>query len=147
MEALESNAIVSLHPRRFGKSLFISMLQEYYDLHNKHSLKELFKGLYAENNLTPKAGSFLVLALDFSGLKTNGNIAEFEQDFNEKNNGALNDFLVKYQSQLQLASFTLSTDFARNFTTTYRHALRQGFKVTEIIIILLILPISVICND
>ncbi len=35
IESLKTKAVVSLHPRRFGKSLFVNLLNEYYDIRNK----------------------------------------------------------------------------------------------------------------
>jgi len=42
IEDERKQALISLHPRRFGKSLFLSTFNEYYDLKNKDRLGELF---------------------------------------------------------------------------------------------------------
>lgn len=33
-------------PRRFGKSLFLSMLENFFDIEKKNTNRKLFKGLY-----------------------------------------------------------------------------------------------------
>ena len=55
-----------VRPRRFGKSLFLDMLETYYDINEKDNFQELFKGLYVAEHPTPEQGEFQVLHLDFS---------------------------------------------------------------------------------
>ena len=42
-----------VRPRRFGKSLFLDMLETYYDINEKDNFQELFKGLYVAEHPTP----------------------------------------------------------------------------------------------
>ena len=55
-----------IRPRRFGKSLTISMLQNYYDINKKEQFDKLFGGLYIGENPTPERNSYLVLPLNFA---------------------------------------------------------------------------------
>ena len=55
-----------IRPRRFGKSLTLSMLQNYYDVKQKEKFDQLFGDLYIGKNPTPERNSYLVLNLDFS---------------------------------------------------------------------------------
>ncbi len=55
-------------PRRFGKSLFLDMLESYYDINQKDNFQELFKGLYVADHPTKEQGQFQVLHLDFSAV-------------------------------------------------------------------------------
>jgi hypothetical protein len=57
-------------PRKFGKSLFLSMLSHYYDINGADKFETLFGNLYIGKHPTPKRNSYLVLNLDFSGLDT-----------------------------------------------------------------------------
>src|SRR6056297_1800635 len=59
-----------IRPRRFGKSLLISILEDYYDIEKKDTFDELFKGLWIHENPTEERNSYLVLRLDFSGIET-----------------------------------------------------------------------------
>jgi hypothetical protein len=60
------NFLFLVRPRRFGKSLFLDMLESYYDINQKDNFQELFKGLYVADHPTKEQGEFLVLHLDFS---------------------------------------------------------------------------------
>ena len=55
-----------IRPRRFGKSLTISMLENYYDVNTKDEFESLFGGLYIGENPTPERNTYLVLHLNFS---------------------------------------------------------------------------------
>ena len=57
-----------VRPRRFGKSLFLDMLESYYDINQKDNFQELFKGLYVADHPTKEQGQFQVLHLDFSAV-------------------------------------------------------------------------------
>ncbi|MDD5820973.1 MAG: AAA family ATPase [Prevotella sp.] len=60
------NFLFLVRPRRFGKSLFLDMLESYYDINQKDNFQELFRGLYVADHPTKEQGEFLVLHLDFS---------------------------------------------------------------------------------
>ena len=55
-----------VRPRRFGKSLFLNMLEAYYDINEKDNFQELFKGMYAAEHPTEYRNKYQVLHLDFS---------------------------------------------------------------------------------
>ena len=55
-----------IRPRRFGKSLTISMLENYYDVNTKEQFESLFGGLYIGENPTPERNSYLIIHLNFS---------------------------------------------------------------------------------
>ena len=57
-----------IRPRRFGKSLTVSMLQHYYDIAAKDKFDALFGDLYIGKHPTSDRNSYLVLYLNFSGI-------------------------------------------------------------------------------
>lgn len=57
-----------IRPRRFGKSLTISMLQHYYDINSKDKFDSLFGNLYIGKHPTEDRNSYLIISLNFSGL-------------------------------------------------------------------------------
>ena len=57
-----------IRPRRFGKSLTVSMLQHYYDIAAKDKFDALFGDLYIGKYPTRDRNSYLVLYLNFSGI-------------------------------------------------------------------------------
>ena len=60
------NFLFLVRPRRFGKSLFLNMLEAYYDINEKDNFQELFQGMYVADHPTEYHNSFQVLHLDFS---------------------------------------------------------------------------------
>ena len=62
--------LLMTRPRRFGKSLFVSMMKDYYDINRKDLFQEEFKGLWIAENPTELQGFFQVLYFDFSQVNT-----------------------------------------------------------------------------
>jgi hypothetical protein len=60
-----------LRPRRFGKSLFVSMLEHYYGLEHQANFSNLFGKLNIGKNPTPLANKYMILRFEFSGIQTN----------------------------------------------------------------------------
>ena len=57
-----------IRPRRFGKSLFLSVMEAYYDVYYKDRFEEFFKKTTVFLNPTPERGTYLVLKLNFSEI-------------------------------------------------------------------------------
>lgn len=70
LEGLASRFLFYLRPRKFGKSLFISMLGYYYGEEWKSEFSSLFGKYYIGKNPTPLVNRYLVLNFDFSGILT-----------------------------------------------------------------------------
>ena len=92
---LAGNFLFLVRPRRFGKSLFLNMLEAYYDINEKDNFDELFKGLYVEQHPTSEMGQFQVLHLDFSLVGSN--LDRLEEDFNRYCGGEVDSFIESYQ--------------------------------------------------
>ncbi len=70
LENWDTTYLLYLRPRRFGKSLLISMLHYYYALQYKKDFDRLFGNMYIGKNPTRLANSYMVLRFDFSGINT-----------------------------------------------------------------------------
>ncbi len=55
-----------IRPRRFGKSLTLSMLEHYYDINKKDKFEQIFGKLYVGENPTPEHNKYLVIHLNFA---------------------------------------------------------------------------------
>lgn len=55
-----------IRPRRFGKSIFLSMLRTYYDIAQKEKFEKRFSNLWIGSRPTQLQGTFQILFLDFS---------------------------------------------------------------------------------
>jgi hypothetical protein len=94
--------LMFLRPRRFGKSLFISMLETYYDVNRADEFDELFGGLHIGEKPTKLRNSFPILKFDFSDVATGGSLEETEKDFNKRVWSRINGFFVKYSDRFNL---------------------------------------------
>ena len=85
-----------IRPRRFGKSLFVSMLESYYDINAEKDFKELFGDLYIGKNPTPRRNQYLIFKISFAGIDTSSGEEKLKQSFNFKVMSAAQEFLDKY---------------------------------------------------
>ncbi len=70
LENLNESFLIFLRPRRFGKSLFLSTLQYYYDENSKDEFEAIFNNTYIGENPTPLKSSYRILFFEFSGINT-----------------------------------------------------------------------------
>jgi Predicted AAA-ATPase/PD-(D/E)XK nuclease superfamily len=87
-----------IRPRRFGKSLFISMMQYYYDVQFKDRFEELFKGTWIYDNPTEERSKYLVLSLNFSAIDPSP--ARLESSFLNNIRTEVISFLYRYKNYL-----------------------------------------------
>ncbi|GHT56311.1 hypothetical protein AGMMS49982_23120 [Bacteroidia bacterium] len=72
LEKENNSYLFFTRPRKFGKSLFFSMMSHYYDITDTDKFDTLFGDLYIGKHPTPKHNSYVVLKFNFSGLDTGG---------------------------------------------------------------------------
>lgn len=82
IEKLEQTAtfLFLIRPRRFGKSLFLNMLNCYYDVKYANRFNELFGNQYIGKHPTGEQNKYLALYFNFSAVRGTGH--ELEQNFN-----------------------------------------------------------------
>ena len=120
LEARDS-FIFFVRPRRFGKSLFISMLENYYDLNRKKEFKRLFGDLWIGKHPTENANRFMTLKLDFS--KVGGTGKALERAFEQHISDALDAFIRRYPEcydEQFLASFGSRRTDSKFASVVYR---------------------------
>lgn len=83
-----------IRPRRFGKSVFLTMLQAYYDIEKKDSFHTTFKDTWIESHPTEGLGQYQVLYFDFS--RAAAGQGSLEENFNIYSNSVLDGFIKKY---------------------------------------------------
>ena len=97
------NNLFCIRPRRFGKSVLLSMLHAYYDCRTKDKFQEWFGDLWIGKNPTPLQGRYQILHLDFS--QVGGTIENLEEKFNfylgVQLNGFVRDYLEFYSEKVQ----------------------------------------------
>ena len=70
LENLAEKRIMLLRPRKFGKTLFTSTLENYYDILKKDKFEELYKDTYIGKHPTNLKNSYHILRFNFSGIDT-----------------------------------------------------------------------------
>ena len=70
LENLPQKRITFLRPRKFGKTLFTSTLENYYDIKKEDKFEELYKDTYIGKHPTPLKNSYHILRFNFSGIDT-----------------------------------------------------------------------------
>jgi len=101
-----------IRPRRFGKSLFISMLENYYDINKKDKFEDLFKDLYIGENPTKNKNKFLVWKISFAGIDVGHGEEELRKSFNTKVILAARKFISRYSNLLGNISMPNEIDSA-----------------------------------
>lgn len=87
-----------LRPRRFGKSLFISLLHAYYDISFAERFDELFAGTAIHDNPTPEHNKYLVLDFNFSAVERE--VARVQDSFNQCCSERIDRFIYEYKNEL-----------------------------------------------
>ena len=105
--------LMFIRPRRFGKSLLLSMLRTYYDKAKKDQFEEIFGSLRIGKHPTPLMGRYQVMHLDFSQI--GGTIDELEKKFEEYLCYRLDAFVRKYADDYP--AYFLKSFFACNTYT------------------------------
>ena len=70
LEDLSNPTIMFLRPRKFGKTLFTSVLENYYDLLKSNKFESLFGETYIGKNPTSNKNRYHILKFNFSGINT-----------------------------------------------------------------------------
>lgn len=118
--------IFFIRPRRFGKSIFLSMLHAYYDCSKKEKFQTLFGDLWVGKHPTPLQGRYQVLHLDFSYV--GGSIDKLEENFDMYLRVKLDGFMRIYQ-EFYLTDF--KEKFFKSDSATEKLALLQDETATK----------------
>jgi hypothetical protein len=94
----ELRYIFLIRPRRFGKSLFVTMLQSYYDIKYKDRFESIFQDTWILKNPTADRGKYLILSFNFSSVSKDKD--KVEDDFDSYCKKEIGDFLSYYKEFL-----------------------------------------------
>ena len=70
LENLPETSIMFLRPRKFGKTLFTGVLENYYDKNKAEKFDNLYGDKYIGKNPTKLKNSYCILRFNFSGIDT-----------------------------------------------------------------------------
>jgi len=88
-----------IRPRRFGKSLLLSMLENYYDIARKDEFNAMFGHLEIGQQPTPLRNSYFILRLDFSCVDPTGMSDDVKKSLYDHINGCILDFAQTYRAK------------------------------------------------
>ena len=89
-----------LRPRRFGKSLWLSILENYYDVRKADEFERLFGHLAIGQNPTPSHNQYMILRWNFSTIETHPDFDMFRQLIHDHLNGRIAAFKSDYRDYL-----------------------------------------------
>jgi len=97
IESLEQYATpVFLRPRRFGKTLWCSILECYYDINKAEDFNRLFGNTYIGQHPTIEKNKYLVMRFNFSKVTVKDDLKVIEDSFNSICYSAISSFLTIY---------------------------------------------------
>lgn len=122
-----------IRPRRFGKSIFLSMLYSYYDCTQSHKFQSLFGNLWIGQHPTSLQGKYQVLFLDFSQIT--GNIDKLETKFNSYLSINLDAFVRQYSEyyQAEMEEILAQEDFEEKMELIFKAAKAHQYHLYLII--------------
>ena len=123
-----------IRPRRFGKSIFLSMLYSYYDCKQKDKFQSLFGTLWIGSHPTPLQGAYQVLFLDFSQIT--GRIDVLEERFNAYLCISIDSFMRSYADfyeKEEVAEILSKTEHADKMQLLFIAAKKHGYPLYLII--------------
>ena len=112
--------LLFLRPRRFGKSLLLSMLENYYDVAKAAEFDRLFGALAIGRAPTALRNRYLVMRWDFSDVAPHHNVDQLQQNLFDHINDRIKLFAQRYAHLLK-TEIEISE---RNAMISFRAALR-----------------------
>jgi hypothetical protein len=91
------DSLLFLRPRRFGKSLLLSMLANYYDVALKDRFEEVFGNLLIGKNPTESHNKYFILEWDFSCVDSSGSADDIKQSLYDHINACIEGFNLYYR--------------------------------------------------
>lgn len=122
LENLAEKRIMFLRPRKFGKTLFTSTLENYYDIKKENKFEELYKDTYIGKHPTKLKNSYHILRFNFSGIDTT-NTETTIKGFKEKVSTAIEGFINKYGIDFYINS--------KQTTEGILNSLIEAFKIQK----------------
>lgn len=132
---------VFLRPRRFGKTYFTDLLENYYDISKAGEFDRNFEGTWIHEHKTSKANSLCCLRLDFSSVSSSPD--KVEQSLTDGIATSLRIFSGRYpelglnlpfkeeQEPLNVPPSRLMLDFLTNFSLKARKSNRKLFIIID----------------
>jgi len=130
-----SDFLFFTRPRRFGKSLFVSILEEYYDIKAQVRYEEEFKDTWIYDHPTSEKGKYQVIKFDYSAVGGSG-LDDVRNKFEQYCKITLDSFADKYADEYgeEIVKRVKSEEYASNkFNVVGIEAKKKGYKLYVIV--------------
>ena len=131
LENLEDKRIMFLRPRKFGKTLFTSTLENYYDILKKDKFEILFGNTYIGEHPTLNKNRYYILKFNFSGIPT-GTEEETIEGFKSSVKLSIQDFVNTYGLDFNVNSEQEAEEILNSLFVAFKFQ-RQNEKLYVII--------------
>ncbi|WP_455587827.1 ATP-binding protein [Bacteroides sp.] len=130
----QPGSLFFIRPRRFGKSIFLSMLRAYYDITQKEKFEKRFGHLWIGSHPTPLQGQYQVVYLDFS--RASGGSGSLSENFDRYCSMAMDVFGRVYEPYYYpgyAEEMKAQPDFVSKLNFLNMHSEEYGAKLYLII--------------
>ena len=131
LENLSERYIMFLRPRKFGKTLFTGVLENYYDINKKDKFEKLFGDTYIGKKPTEAKNSYYILRFNFSGIDTKDEETTINT-FKEKVTASIQDFIDRYKLDFYINPELTSEGLLNNLIIAFKNQ-KNGEKLYVII--------------
>lgn len=123
-----------VRPRRFGKTLFTTMLDAYYAIDKKDKFEKLFRRLYIYDNPTKNKNNYYIMNFNFSGMLVDNSmeLQDIEISFNELVRTYLEQFIERYKLDIVMEKTNSAAQMLRNCLSKF-----QGLHLSSNIYIII----------
>ena len=124
LEEMDIDRALFIRPRRFGKSLWLNVMTNYYDIKQKDNFDNLFGDLDIGRIPTPDHNQYIVINWNFSRMSSRGTIDQIEVDLNETLNSVMKEHLSYYSNILQkdISFYTKAINTLGSFLSAIRES-------------------------
>ena len=131
LEIPSNSYVMFLRPRKFGKTLFTSVLENYYDINKKGSFDKLFGETYIGKHPSKLKNSYYILRFNFSGIDTTSEETTINK-LKEKVTASIQDFIDRYKIDFYINPELSAEGLLNNLIIAFKNQ-KQGEKLYVII--------------
>lgn len=121
--------LLFLRPRRFGKSLLLSMLANYYDINQKDAFDTLFGELAIGQQPTVERNQYLILRWDFSKVSPMGDVGTITSNLFDHLNNAVTDCVQQNQQRLAFPVTINASNGVASFESLANTVKNSGYQL------------------
>lgn len=125
--------LLFIRPRRFGKSLLMSMLANYYDVAQAEEFETIFGNLKIGKNPTSLHNQYFILQWDFSCVDPSGNATDIKRALHNHINDQIKGFL-KYYAGYPIQDVTVNSDDAVSSINSLMSSIRMTDRPVYLLI-------------